>query len=55
MSGVHHRRESENEPHPSIEVPIVLEPRKREADRDGDERGGTIKKRRVAPVKMEES
>jgi hypothetical protein len=32
-----------------------LEPRKREAERDGSESGGTVKKRRLAPVKIEES
>ncbi|KIW07052.1 uncharacterized protein PV09_01943 [Verruconis gallopava] len=49
---VHARRESENEPHPSIEGVVAVEPpRKREAPEEGEAKG--TKKRRIAPTKVD--
>jgi chromatin assembly factor 1 subunit B len=52
VSGVttgHARRESENEPHPSIEGG---EPKKREAPADDSEEKKDAKKRRIAPTQV---
>lgn len=54
ITTVHTRRESENEPHPSIETPTIMEPRKRDAETTAEEAKGPAKKRRIAPVKVDE-
>ena len=59
--GIHARRESENEPLASIEtptpavMPVVVEPRKREAETSAEEEKGAAKKRRVAPTQVGET
>jgi hypothetical protein len=52
---VHVRRESENEPLASIETPVAMEGKKREAEAIIEEESEkVVKKRRVAPVKVDE-
>jgi hypothetical protein len=53
---VHIRRESENEAIASIETPTITEMRKREAEGEveGESEEKVVKKRRLAPTKIDE-